>query len=510
MASSSIIKLAMQRLNEFPATLWVLSGTLLFFLVSQLFAGRKPLPKGAPPRIKPGAGDWPILGSLRFYFDRQKFVLSHIAESVTGNFSFYFGKHHIVGLGGPEGKKTFFESKQLDMSEGYQVLFTGTPTLETDKNDEPIGVWFTRTLSAMIKADGLSNNLSSLVEATHTLLERNAPKKGEERVMDPFDDIYRLVYNLTMRTVGAAEIYRSPELMEKTLGWFEKLQNASAVQIIFPWMPTFADLSRVYAGARVFYLLKSLMEDRKKAGRREQDALQHLIDTGNGDIKKVISLVLGSLFAGQLNSGINAAYELCWLAITPEWYQRVQEEVDGVVGKHRQSPEQSAAEVLSTLTLREWEASFPTIDMCQRETIRHHMTGTAFRKNVGDDLPIGKTGEIIPKGSFAVYHLDDLHFNPEYYPEPEKWNPGRFLPEYEGTSPPLPFVGWGTGRHPCVGMKFAKLEMYIIVAMFASMFDYTLENGNGMPLKDVPPIDRSKHGSCKPPTPLRLRYKLRS
>lgn len=120
-----------------------------------------------------------------------------------------------------------------------------------------------------------------------------------------------------------------------------------------------------------------------------------------------------------------------------------------MVEKYRQSPEQTAAEVLSTLSLNEWEASFPMIDMCQRETIRHHMTGTAFRKNVGNDLPIGKTGEVIPAGSFAVYHLDDMHFNKEYYPEPEKWNPGRFIPEYEGTAPPLPYVGWGTGRHPC-------------------------------------------------------------
>jgi len=511
MAFSSLLHAAMQRLDDLPATVWIVLGTALFYLLSQALS-RKPLPKGAPPPIKPGAGDWPVLGSLRFYFDRQRFMLGHVAESVTGNFSFYFGKHHIVGLGGPEGKKTFFESKNLDMNEGYQVLFTGTPKLETDKNDEPIGVWFTRTLSGMIKADGLSNNLSSLVETTQTLLQRNAPKKaGGETVMDPFHDVYRVVYALTMRTVGAAEIYRSPELMEKTLGWFESLQNASALQIIFPWIPTFADLSRLYAGARIFYLLKGFVEDRKKTGRREEDALQHLIDTGNGDIKKVISLVLGSLFAGQLNSGINAAYELCWLAATPEWYERVQKEVDGVVEAHRRSPEQSPTEVLSTLSLKEWEASFPMIEVCQRETIRHQMTGTAFRKNVGNtDVPIGKTGEIVPKGSFAVYHLDDLHFNPEYYPEPERWNPGRFLPEQEGTGAPLPFVGWGTGRHPCVGMKFAKLEMYIIVAIFAAMFDYTLEDGDGKPLKDVPPIPRSVHGSCKPQQALRLRYKLRT
>jgi hypothetical protein len=60
-------------------------------------------------------------------------MLKYIAERIAGNFGFYFGKYHIVGLGGPEGKKAFFESKHLDMNEGYNDLFTGTPSLETQK-----------------------------------------------------------------------------------------------------------------------------------------------------------------------------------------------------------------------------------------------------------------------------------------------------------------------------------------------------------------------------------------
>jgi len=57
--------------------------------------------------------------------------------------------------------------------------------------------------------------------------------------------------------------------------------------------------------------------------------------------------------------------------------------------------------------------------------------------------------------------------------------------------------------------QFAKLEMYIIVATFAAIFDYTLEDPNGKPMVEVPPIPRSIHGSSMPQTPMRLRYKLR-
>lgn len=114
---------AMQRLmSELPATIWILLASGVVYLLFQVIARRPSLPRGTPTLIKPGAGDWPVLGSLRYFSDRQRFMLSRIAESITGNFSFYFGKHHIVGLGGPEGKKTFFESKHLDFAQGCVQL----------------------------------------------------------------------------------------------------------------------------------------------------------------------------------------------------------------------------------------------------------------------------------------------------------------------------------------------------------------------------------------------------
>lgn len=107
-----------QRLNELPATIWVLVGSGVFYLLYHILVQRRAPPPKTPALIKPGAGDWPVLGSLRFFSDRQRFMLGHIAESISGNFSFYFGKHHIVGLAGSEGKKTFFESKHLDFGQG--------------------------------------------------------------------------------------------------------------------------------------------------------------------------------------------------------------------------------------------------------------------------------------------------------------------------------------------------------------------------------------------------------
>lgn len=58
-------------------------------------------------------------------------------------------------------------------------------------------------------------------------------------------------------------------------------------------------------------------------------------------------------------------------------------------------------------------------------------------------------------------------------------------------------------------LQFAKLEMSIIGAAFTAMFDYSLVDPNGNPIKEVPVVDRNRHAAHKPVKPLRLKYQLR-
>ena len=60
----------------------------------------------------------PVLGCPRYFSDRLAFVTEGIRSTATGNFSFYFGKLQIVNLAGSEGRKLFFESKDLNFAEG--------------------------------------------------------------------------------------------------------------------------------------------------------------------------------------------------------------------------------------------------------------------------------------------------------------------------------------------------------------------------------------------------------
>jgi len=68
-------------------------------------------------------GDWPIVGTPDFYYGkRADFFRDALKESKTGNFSFYVGKKQIIGTSGAQGRKLFFESKDLNFPQAYVLL----------------------------------------------------------------------------------------------------------------------------------------------------------------------------------------------------------------------------------------------------------------------------------------------------------------------------------------------------------------------------------------------------
>ncbi|KAI1640868.1 cytochrome P450 [Biscogniauxia mediterranea] len=370
----------------------------------------------------------------------------------------------------------------------------------------------------MMRKESLNRNLVTLCSDARRACEGLAAAFSADpapawAVTNPFDSLYRIVYQLTMRTVGAEEIANDPALLRSTLAIFESFESAESIaRIVFPWLPTPKHLFRVYNGARLAMVFQRIIEKRRTTGKRREDSLQSLIDQGLG-IRDIVAFVIGALYAGQLNSGINAAWLHVYLAQSPEWLARVRGEIDGVVARHRKSAAQSAADVLDTLSIDVWETEFPLVDVCLRESIRLSMPGTAFRKNTsGHDIPIGSTGEVIPDGAFAAFLVDDVMLNSEWYTDPARFDPGRYVEDRaEDKKVPHGYVGWGSGRHPCLGMRFARLEMALIAAYFMAMFDFELSDRDGNSATKAPePVNRNLHSAKKPPRPIYLRYRPRT
>lgn len=224
-----------------------------------------------------------------------------------------------------------------------------------------------------------------------------------------------------------------------------------------------------------------------------------------------MQFVMGALFAGQLNSGVNSAWVLVYLAHKPFWLKRVREEVESVAERYAPDKSASLKERLMNVPCDAWEGEFPIVDACLKDSIRLQMSGAAFRKNIsGVDIPLNGT-EVIPRDAFVTYAAGNVHYSPEIYENPDEWDPSRYMPERAEDKKRLyGWMGWGVGRHPCLGMRFAKLEMNIILAFFLAYFDdIELCDERGNRTSKLPAVDRNRHTAHKPDEQIYLKYKVR-
>ena len=106
-------------------------------------------------------------------------------------------------------------------------------------------------------------------------------------------------------------------------------------------------------------------------------------------------------------------------------------------------------------------AHLPYLDMVVSETLRLY---TPNRRNVRDtarDITI--CGSRIPKGTDVTIPVHAVHRNPEYWPDPEKFDPERFSSENKGKIVPYSYMPFGIGPRNCIGMQLALAEAKITI-----------------------------------------------
>nr|CAD7608331.1 unnamed protein product [Timema genevievae] len=140
------------------------------------------------------------------------------------------------------------------------------------------------------------------------------------------------------------------------------------------------------------------------------------------------------------------------------------------------------------------------LEMVIKETQRLFPSVPIFMRNIKEDVAIDEY--IIPKGANITLAPILMHRDPNFYPDPERFNPERFSPENSLGRHPYQYVSFSAGARNCIGQKFAMLEMKATVSKVLRSYrllpgsttnkmeelvgDLVLKNINGIKLKLLP------------------------
>jgi cytochrome P450 len=167
------------------------------------------------------------------------------------------------------------------------------------------------------------------------------------------------------------------------------------------------------------------------------------------------------LLAGSDQPATQMAFILHLLGNHPDAQRAVQDEVDAVLGGR-------------SMTAADVDALTVTVAAI-KESMRLYPSAYALPRSVEKDEDC--RGYRIPAGVQAVCAPWATHRHPDFWDDPERFDPARFSPEAERDRHPFAYFAFGGGPHGCLGMHLAMLEMVVVTATLLQR--YRIVTGSG-------------------------------
>ena len=436
------------------------------------------------------AGGWPLVGHLpSFQSDLVGFL--HRGLQAHGDlFRFRLGPREVLLFCGPQAHDFFFgpADDQLDPKAVYEFTV-------------PI---FGRGVAYDVAPEIMSEQLGFVYPALqggsmqrftrimHEEISLFADSLGDEGEIDLPSALNQLTVKIASHCLIGAEV-RARVDQGFAADYHDLEKGINTIGFFFPKLPTSAHRSRDRARKRIAKLIGEVLDERRRSARAPDDFMQALMaaryKSGRAlEDEEIIGILLTLLFAGQHTSAVLATWTGLELAGAPSYLQRVRQEIHEV---YRDNAEFGLG-TLKSQTLLEYSV---------RECERLHPPLILLVRKVMADLQYG--GCLVPEGALAMVAPVAAHRLAEIFPHPDQFNPDRFgPPDFEGKQYRHALIGFGGGKHQCMGKHFAYVQLKSIWTILLNRFDFSLDT----------PVPAPNYGSwvTGPKEPCRLRYRRRS
>ncbi|KAK5638815.1 hypothetical protein RI129_013110 [Pyrocoelia pectoralis] len=191
-------------------------------------------------------------------------------------------------------------------------------------------------------------------------------------------------------------------------------------------------------------------------------------------INEVAAHAFVFFIAGFEASSITLAFCLYELSVNMDLQSKLRKEIHTVLQKHD-----------SKLT---YEALMEMnyMEQCIYETLRIYPTATYLSRLCTKTYHIPDSDVIIDKGTHLHIPILGIQRDPEYFPDPLKFNPDRFSAENKAGRHPCAWMPFGEGPRICIGMKFGVIQTKVGLTTLLMNYKFTVNSKTSIPLRLVP------------------------
>lgn len=96
--------------------------------------------------------------------------------------------------------------------------------------------------------------------------------------------------------------------------------------------------------------------------------------------------------------------------------------------------------------------TLPYLDMVVSESLRKYPPLPFLDRVTTAEYKVPNSDLVLEKGTPIYIPMLGMHYDPEYFPNPDVFDPERFSEENKKNRKPFVYMPFGLGPHSCIGM----------------------------------------------------------
>ncbi len=316
--------------------------------------------------------------------------------------------------------------------------------------------------------------IASYAETMAERAQRCASRLRDGESVDVADVMMRLTFEIVGKTLFDAEVVSDADAVGEALTTAMEVAMAQLGSLLPmpPVIPTPNNLRYRRAVARLDDVVYRIIRERRAEGRDRGDVLSILTSARDEDgttmtDRQVRDEAMTLFLAGHETTANALSWTFYLLARHPEARARMEAELEAL----------GRAPTLDDLK------KLPYTLAVFKEAMRLYPPAYIVARRSLEDVAIGP--HLVRKGSIVLVNIIGLHRRADLWPEPERFQPERFLGDKEKQLPRCAYMPFGAGPRVCIGNHFALMEGHLLLATIAQRVRFELTGSDEVELEPL-------------------------